>query len=304
VRASTGGSIHEGNVRNAFGHQIGAARREPVQGPYLGAKLPGSRPVVFAPGVLSDAGHRLHGFPAFSPDLKEVFWPVLPPRILTMRETGGVWNGPTALAFPPGNPQAAFVSSDGRRLYFQAVLPGGHGGVDIWFVEREGNGWGPPQNLGAPVNTPQLESQPSLTTDGTLYFTGYLEGVWMERGIYRAARSGAGYSSPELLPPCINSPFLDYTPFVDPAERLLLFASSRPDRDEGSMRLYVAFRTAEGTWSEPVNLSAALGFEEAARFPSLSPDGKFLFFLAGDHVYWTDAGVLRTLQGEPAGRRR
>ena len=37
-------------------------------GPYLGQPLPGDQPVVFASGLISDTGERLHGPATFSPD--------------------------------------------------------------------------------------------------------------------------------------------------------------------------------------------------------------------------------------------
>ena len=38
-------------------------------------------------------------------------------------------------------------------------------------MDREGDGWGEPYNLGPPVNSDAPEYYPSVTSDGTLYFT-------------------------------------------------------------------------------------------------------------------------------------
>lgn len=300
VKSSTGASLHEGNVRTAFQSQDEKTRRSGPLLPYLGQVPPGDIPVVFSPGLISGGTHRLHGFPVFTPNLAEVYWPVIPPRIMLMKEREGVWSAPIVLDLASGNPQAPFLSADGRTLYFQAVLPEGKGGLDIWRSERGPDGWEPPQNLGSPVNTPGFESQPSLTSGGTLYFTGYLAGVAMERGIFRAERTELGYAAPELLPPPINSPSIDYTPFIDPEERFLLFASSRPSGDESDLRLFISYRTEGGTWTNPVNLSKALGFDKPSRFPGLSPDGKYLFFLSGNDIYWVKAGILQRLRPEAA----
>ncbi len=59
--------------------------------------------------------------------------------------------------------------------------------------------------------------------------------------------------------------------------------------------------TPEGSWGMPVRLGGAVNTEAFERFPSLSRDGKFLFFIrsigqqfVGDqaHFYWVDAGIL------------
>ena len=262
---------------------------------FFGRTPPGTIPEVFGPGVVSGSGERLHGALAFSPDLRDLYWPVVPPRILTVRCVETEWSDPRPGPFPSGNVQAVSIDPDGRRLFFQASLPGGQGSLDLWYLQRSDTGWSGPYNLGPPVNTPRLESQPSVAADGTLYYTGFLPGVGFERGIYRAEAQGDGYREPVLLGPSINSPFIDYTPFIDSQQRFLLFASSRPSTSEDSLHLRVSFRLRDGTFGVARNLSEALRFERAARFPSLSPDGRYLFFQAGDSAYWVDAGVIRDL---------
>ncbi|MCB0637539.1 MAG: PD40 domain-containing protein, partial [Lewinella sp.] len=72
----------------------------------------------------------------------------------------------------------AAISCDGSRLYFASNRAGGLGGTDLWMSERLPNGlWSSPQNLGAPINTPDDEEAPFISNDGkTLYFssTGHL----------------------------------------------------------------------------------------------------------------------------------
>jgi hypothetical protein len=262
---------------------------------FCGRKPPGTIPEVFGPGVISGSGQRLHGAVVFSPDLREVYWPVVPPRILTVRCVGTDWSDPRPGPFPSGNVQAVSFAPDGQRLFFQASIPGGQGSLDLWYLQREDTKWLGPYNLGPPVNTPHLESQPSIAADGTLYFTGFLSAVAFERGIYRAEPRGDGYGNPVLLGPNVNSPYIDYTPFIDPEHRFLLFASSRPSPSEDSLHLQVSFRLSDGRFGPALNLSEALGLGRAARFPSLSPDGRYLFFQAGDSAYWVDAAVIRDL---------
>ncbi|MCE3008151.1 MAG: OmpA family protein [Bacteroidetes bacterium] len=65
------------------------------------------------------------------------------------------------------------LSPDGQHLYFVSNRPGGLGGHDIWYSQRTADGsWMPPNNLGAPINTPGDEFYPFLAADGqTLYFS-------------------------------------------------------------------------------------------------------------------------------------
>ena len=60
---------------------------------------------------------------------------------------------------------------------------GGFGGDDLYLVERAGEGWSTPVNLGPEVNSEEYEYGPSLSPDGEyLYFTSHRDG---ESRVYR-----------------------------------------------------------------------------------------------------------------------
>ncbi|MEC3878688.1 OmpA family protein [Parapedobacter sp. 10938] len=66
----------------------------------------------------------------------------------------------------------AAVSTDGNVLYFVSDMPGGQGGTDIWYSERQTNGgWGTPVNAGGTVNSAGDEFFPNIGPDGTLYYS-------------------------------------------------------------------------------------------------------------------------------------
>ena len=201
------------------------------------------------------------------------------------------WTDPAPLPLSGAAVQAPAFSPDGAKLYYQAGGGGSLGSLDLWWVDARDEAWTQPVNVGPPVNTPTLESQPTLAANGTLYFTAALEGVGFDRGIYRCVRTPTGYAAPEPLNATINSEAIDYCPYVAPDESYLLFASSR-GHDGEELYLHAAFRTASGAWTAPVNFHDALAFPEPARFPWVSPDGKYLFFLSGGHIYWVDASVI------------
>ncbi|MFN8255790.1 MAG: hypothetical protein U0W24_08895 [Bacteroidales bacterium] len=68
--------------------------------------------------------------------------------------------------------EGACISKNQDTLYFASDRPGGLGGFDIYFSLRlpDGN-WGPPINMGQPVNTAFDENYPNLSQNGRkLYF--------------------------------------------------------------------------------------------------------------------------------------
>lgn len=70
----------------------------------------------------------------------------------------------------------AFISNDGKLIYFSSDMPGGFGGYDLYVAEKHLNRWEPPINLGPEINTEYDELSPSSDGNGYLYFSsdGYL----------------------------------------------------------------------------------------------------------------------------------
>jgi hypothetical protein len=156
-----------------------AAGFPPLNGPYLGQKRPGSTPEIFAPGVVSLGFHE-HNI-AISPDGKEIFFVTASSDfsrylIMTTRLRNGAWTMPEVAPYSGGpNDGAPAFSPDGKRLYFSSRRPHPVGATstddfDIWYVERQDDSWTEPVNLGGPVNCGQNEVNPSVASDGTIYF--------------------------------------------------------------------------------------------------------------------------------------
>jgi hypothetical protein len=111
-----------------------------LQGPYLGQKLPGTKPEVFAPGVVSTAAHEFAC--SFTPDGKEFYFSrretqQSPTLIMVSKNIDGVWTKPEAAPFNDnsGRVQALsfepMVTPDGRLLLFSG---GERGKGDIYWV--------------------------------------------------------------------------------------------------------------------------------------------------------------------------
>ncbi|MGK6353322.1 OmpA family protein [Parapedobacter sp. DT-150] len=66
----------------------------------------------------------------------------------------------------------AALSPDADVLYFSSDMPGGHGGADLWYCERNADGsWSAPINAGASVNSEGDELFANVAPDGTLYYS-------------------------------------------------------------------------------------------------------------------------------------
>ncbi len=62
-------------------------------------------------------------------------------------------------------------SPDGSRLYFSSDMPGGKGGMDLWYIRRNGTTWElPPVNMGSMINSVGDDVFPSMKGNDTLFF--------------------------------------------------------------------------------------------------------------------------------------
>jgi Tol biopolymer transport system component len=287
------------SILTAFSSLFLLSQTNDTEWKYFGQKPPKLKPEVFAPGIISGKG-RMHCFPSFSPDGKEVVWMTLPPKLFFTKFKGN-WIEPQQVSFSKIY-RCLFpvFSYDGKRLYFSSNdVPYGFGGTDIWYIEKTDDGFSKPINIGSPINTNQSETQQVFTETGTIYYTGYLKGKRFNNGIFRSRFKNGKYFEPEILKAPINiidTNIVDYTPFISRDESFLLFCSNRQNKYEEDCRIYLSFRDGNGNWSSPINLSDKIEFNKDSRNPYISPDGKYLFFCSGDNIYWLDAEIIEILK--------
>ncbi len=293
---------------------IKCSQQETSQGwKYLDQTPPGDTPVVFAPGIVSTDSTVEHGAPTFSPDGNEVFWQSnlrhsgKETQIfgMTMKRVGDTWTAPDISPYTGG----PVFSPDGKRLYFLPI--GKENGEENgpYFVEKQGNSWSEPKCLGLITRFPELRFvyNHSITRNGTLYFLGYAEGLELYNnfGIYRTELINGEYAKPELLPPSINTPggFINWTPYIAPDESYLIFSSRRIPTVDDNGGLHICFRQSDGSWTDRISLGKPINSKGSERFPTVSPDGKYLFFTRfvsnnNEDVFWVSAGIIEKLRKE------
>ncbi len=82
------------------------------------------------------------------------------------------------------------LSPDGLVLFFESGRPGGLGGYDIWMTRRKSrhDSWGPPVNVGPPLNTIGEDGLGAVSADGrTLYFSSHRPGGRGSFDMWRAS---------------------------------------------------------------------------------------------------------------------
>ncbi len=313
-----------------------------LSGDYVGQAPPGAEPELFAPGIVSTGMYTRDV--AMTPDGRELYYGVMVGGysvIMQTRLVNGRWTRPEVAPFsrdPRVLNLEPHISPDGQHFYFLSTRPRDGGSVpddqigawvnqDIWVMDREGDGWGEPYNLGPPVNTGEEEFFPSVTSDGTIYFTRNAVGS-RESYIYRSRLVDGSYAEPERLGDEVNSTSSQYNAFVAPDESYLIVSTASREDGLGGSDYFIVFRDPDDSWTGPVNMGEHANSRWAEFSPYVSPDGRHFFFmstrrasgadrpdslaydyLAGLHdgpqngnaaIYWMDAGFIEELRAEAA----
>lgn len=108
------------------------------------------------------------------------------------------------------NEKSASQSADGNTLFFASNRPGGYGGFDIYYSQKNKKGeWGPSKNLGNIINTDLDEDGVYIQFDGkTLYFSSTGHDGMGGFDIYKSVYDSTGniWSTPENLGYPLNTP--------------------------------------------------------------------------------------------------
>ncbi|MCB4806760.1 OmpA family protein [Tamlana sp. 62-3] len=135
------------------------------------------------------------------------------------------------------------------------------------------------------LNTNASEDQLTFSKDqNTVYYTRSSKENSLEYKIYKAdlePDSHGNWINEQLL--SINKENVSIeNPFINPAGDKLYFSANLPDAI-GGYDLYVSNINADGTLSTPENLGKNVNTPENDKYPSLSIDGKYLYFSSQGH---------------------
>ncbi len=272
-----------------FASGQGDANRNKLEGLYYGQKPPGDRAVLFAPGVISLEGRYEYAL-SFSPDGKEILFsaevPDQPAAVYFCRIEDGQWSKPRKVSLSGGKKKSemeAFFTPDGKRIYFAPYDEGMD--VRIWVVDRTENAWLEPRELESPIaDDPAFF--PTTTVDGTIYYTNLTE-----RKVFRADMEGDNVKKVEDA-----ALVLGMHAFIAPNESFVLVDGRLGENDKAD--IFVAFRKKDGSWTRPINLGPEVNTDYSETCPSLSHDGKYLFFSRYNeegersNIYWINSGII------------
>jgi hypothetical protein len=311
-----------------------------LKGPYLGQKPPGKTPELFAPGIISRG--MMERDIAITPDGKEIYYGLAFGRTFTIMFTqlkDGKWSEPCVASFASDPNYYHFepcLSADGNRIFFLTTRP--PKGKEpkprwtyqnIWAADRKPDGsWGEPYDPDTTINGNSQQYFPSITKDGTLYFT-RVDQQTKKSIICRSRFENGKFSNVEKPPAKINQEGTSlYNAFIAHDESYLIACvdGRTNDLNPGKANYYVFFRDKNDNWSDGIPFGPDINIKGSNAMSSyVSPDGKYFFFAAqktdekfsgslksktwsniidmnnspqnGDYdIYWVDAKIIEELR--------
>jgi hypothetical protein len=148
----------------------------------------------------------------------------------------------------------------------------------ICYVEKTETSWTSPVPIDITVDTLMTKGQVSVARNGNIYFSGR---ILTERApsIYICQYSDGEYLKPEKIKGLLSTISIAIDPWIDPDEKFMLFSFPPEEGSPMITDIGISFPNEKGEWSLPVRLSKEINTEAFERFPSLSGDGKYLFFI-------------------------
>lgn len=178
------------------------------------------------------------------------------------------------------------ISKDGNTLFFTiANHPDNIGGKkdpgDIWFSKRLGNQWSAPIHGGNVINDRGYNAVAGISDDGKqLFLLSHYDAsgnLAKSQGISVSVDKGSGWTQPQniYIPYFLNKSRIQ-SGYISNDQKVFVF-SAETYGTHGVDDIYVSFYE-NGKWSEAKNLGSSINTQFQELSPSLSDDGKTLYF--------------------------
>ncbi|MDP8268476.1 MAG: hypothetical protein P9L97_07105 [Candidatus Tenebribacter davisii] len=274
---------------------------------YFGLTPPGLIPEVFAPGIVSDSTWAEHCQVAISPQGDEIFWSAWTGKyksedgsknteqLFHSKLENGKWTKPALAEFTKNNIHGLnggpVFSPDGKRIFFyQVKSPWMTSAMNTYYVEKKNGKWSKePINVGQPYNSEGQNYTPVFTKKGHAYKN--------SDQIIKYQYEDHKFTVKDTI--VINKDFRPaWNIYVSPMEDYVIFAAMQAE-GFGDIDLYISFKTQDNSWGYPINMGDKINTELRERFPTVSPDGKYIFFMRhtpGQDFFWVSTDIIEELK--------
>lgn len=184
-----------------------------------------------------------------------------------------------------------FVPTDESFIVYTSRRKGNRGNLidydgyhtsDIYISIVKKGKYSKTKNLSL-INTMGDEEAVGISHDGSNLFV-FLDDLYIYGDIYVSTKKGKSFQSIKQPGKNINTKSsMETAACLSPDGTLLFFASDRKE-GHGGTDIYMSNKLPNGTWGIPINLGSVINTQYNEDFPSISADGKTLYFCSEGHM--------------------
>ncbi|MBW1294768.1 TolB family protein [Aquimarina litoralis] len=267
---------------------------------YYNLSKPKAIPQDFNPEILD-----LNGSFKFNVEIKkcdEIYFTTITSseNIFFSKKQNEKWSKPNIASFsdPNYNDADPFLSKDGNRMYFISKRPTHTTDkkldYNIWYADKKDDQWAKPKPLPKPINSDDFDEYFfSISDNGNAFFSSNRKGGEGSFDIYTTkVLDNNQFSAPQNAGRPISTEKYEFDPYISPNEDFIIFSIN----EKGNSSLYFSYKNKDDNWSEPQNLGDKINVTNQDFAPSLSADGKFIFFSNNGKLRWVSTDILKSLQ--------
>jgi peptidoglycan-associated lipoprotein len=158
--------------------------------------------------------------------------------------------------------------------------------TDIFEAKLDKNGkWSTPVILPPSISTPVNEGRGWVSKKGDMIFfmrCPEVKDVENKCGLYMAKKQGSTWGPSEPLPFSVDSVYFG-DPTMSTDGKVLYFASTMSGGYGGSDIWYCTYDAKSNSWGQPKNAGSTVNTAGSERYPTITDDGKKLYFSSNYH---------------------
>ena len=252
-------------------------------------------PMPFADGIISTDENSEFELTFSTDGLKTYFSRRKPNEKQMIYESdfkNGTWSTPKLASFSNNRDEAAFITPDGKFLFFGSERPipnkpnKGNFDMNIWMVEKNSLGWSEPKPLPEIINQVQIEKEQWPSSNNNFIFTNDNKNYYftsMFRGnksikLYETKFDGKTFTEPKAIEGIFDDEkFWVYSAVISPNGKFLIFNSFEAPGGQGGEDIFVSQKTEKG-WGKAKSIGKLVNTKDEESSPRFSRDGKYFFF--------------------------
>lgn len=203
--------------------------------------------------------------------------------LVSIKKDGEYWTKPKILNISGEyHDIEPFFAENGNKLFFASNRPivdsSLRSDYNIWYSNRNEQGWDKAIALDTIINTNGDEYYPSVSNNGNLYFTATKDIGFGLEDIYISKFENGRYLKPEALDSAINTKTYEFNAFINSDETIIIFSSYGRKDGFGGGDLYYSKKDKNGKWMKSVNMGKDINSEKLDYCPFIDENrGNFYY---------------------------